>query len=177
MTKNDTAKLLASIAVAYPNFKTDKERELTGLWYTMLKEFPKELVNKAVMHHIAISKFAPTVADIRELIYEQNSLIGHEFDELWKLIIETLKTVELHPLGNGYVYPRYKLLPQEAKELVSYEELSDLGNMDSRSRDFKKREYEKKFNSNREKEKQLFLTHEKPMELIPHYKAKELTNE
>lgn len=64
MSPAEVAKLLAVLAVAYPGFEVDEAKH--RLWCEMLADLDYELASEAVRRHIAASRWAPTIAEIRE---------------------------------------------------------------------------------------------------------------
>jgi Loader and inhibitor of phage G40P len=64
MKSAEVAKLLAVIASAYPAFEvTDLKHQV---WHEMLSDLDYQVANAAVKLHLASSRFAPTIAEIRE---------------------------------------------------------------------------------------------------------------
>lgn len=74
MTRADTARLVAIVVTAYPNFDKFKDAEAVkatvNLWAVMFANDDGGLVGLAVQKHIATSKWPPSVAEIRELMLE-----------------------------------------------------------------------------------------------------------
>jgi len=68
VTKAETAKLLAYIAVAYPNGKVEPNEPTVNLWAKFTADLPVDLAQLAVDSKIATSPFPPTIADIRESV-------------------------------------------------------------------------------------------------------------
>lgn len=68
MTKAETAKLLAYIAIAYPNGKVESNEPTVNLWSKFTADLTLEQATLAVDSMIATLKFPPTIADIREAV-------------------------------------------------------------------------------------------------------------
>jgi len=64
--RSEVAKLLAVIVAAYPSFDVDDARD--RIWFEMLGDLDYQLACAAVRRHLAISRFAPTIAEIREQV-------------------------------------------------------------------------------------------------------------
>lgn len=64
MQASEVAQLVAVIAAAYPSFEVDKAR--IAVWVQMIGDLDYELAETAVRRHIALSRFPPTIAEIRE---------------------------------------------------------------------------------------------------------------
>lgn len=65
-------------------------REIKGgqasMWWNALREFPAEIVRHHLSQHVKESRFAPTVADIRDRILESDGRPGPE--EAWAAAIQ-----------------------------------------------------------------------------------------
>lgn len=70
MTRNETAKVLAIIAAAYPRFKVDTEGITLSVWHEMLGDLDYRLVQIAVQKLIYESPYPPTIADVRRQVVE-----------------------------------------------------------------------------------------------------------
>lgn len=72
MTVKETAKIMAIVKVAYPQYykdiSTEEARQMAMLWQSMLADYPYQIVSNAVKALIATSKFPPTIAEIIEKI-------------------------------------------------------------------------------------------------------------
>jgi len=68
MQASEVAKLVSVIAAAYPSFEVDKAR--VAVWVQMIGDLDYELAETAVRRHIALTKFPPTIAEIREQALE-----------------------------------------------------------------------------------------------------------
>lgn len=62
MEKKETAKLLAVIKTAFPNFEITEP--VARLWVEFMEGVPFERAQKNLKTHINTSKFPPTIADI-----------------------------------------------------------------------------------------------------------------
>lgn len=71
MKKTELIKILSYAVVNYPNFQLDDLR--IDLFYNMLKDLDKDLLQIAMLKHISISNFPPTIADLRKLCVEIGS--------------------------------------------------------------------------------------------------------
>jgi len=64
VSPTETARTLAVIAAAYPNFAVSETT--LAVWTEMLGDLEYDDVSMAVRRHIAVSRFAPSIAEIRE---------------------------------------------------------------------------------------------------------------
>ena len=91
MTKAELAKLFGILSVAYPNFGSQQNKEmLVEVWFDALQPLPYELVEMAIKSLISTSRYAPSVAEVKETVYKQNTLHGYTFDEIWNLILTVI---------------------------------------------------------------------------------------
>lgn len=68
MTREETAQLLAMLAVAYPGSKISADEMTLSLWEEMLSDLPGEVVGAATKRMIATLRFPPSVADVRQAV-------------------------------------------------------------------------------------------------------------
>lgn len=68
MTKVETATLIQTIMVMYPDSKMEADALTIGIWHEMLQDLPGEVVAAAVKRMCATLKFPPSIADIREAV-------------------------------------------------------------------------------------------------------------
>lgn len=73
MNKSETTKLLAYIAVAYPNGKVEPNEPTVNLWAQFTADLPYNAAKLAVDSMIATLKFPPSIADIREAVARAQS--------------------------------------------------------------------------------------------------------
>lgn len=66
------ANLFMGIKESYPKSGLFENRLAIEFWFKMLGDIPIDVLTKAVAKHIAINKFAPTIAEIRELATEED---------------------------------------------------------------------------------------------------------
>lgn len=67
MSKSEFNVFLNGLKELYGNDKLPKMSELSmTVWYEALKDLEFEILKKALVLHVKTSRFAPTVADLRE---------------------------------------------------------------------------------------------------------------
>ena len=70
MTKKETLQILAILKAAYPNsYNGLSKEELSGtvaVWMIQFADMPADIVLMALQKHISISKFPPSIAEIKE---------------------------------------------------------------------------------------------------------------
>lgn len=97
ITPQDINKYIATIRINFENAyktQTDEEREiLIKSWYVILKDYPKEIVDKAVINSIKYAKFAPRIGDIVEQIEKLCEAYEKGEEELWAELTGVLREV------------------------------------------------------------------------------------
>lgn len=68
MSKTEFLKLAEAIKTAYPKERLLATKEAMQLWYAMLQDIDYQTAAAAVKAYIALKKFPPTIADIREMV-------------------------------------------------------------------------------------------------------------
>lgn len=89
MAPSEVAKLLAVIAAAYPGFEVDDIR--LRVWTQMLSDLDYSVANIAVNRHIATSRFAPTIAEIREQAVIASGLEELTAAEAWGELMHAVR--------------------------------------------------------------------------------------
>lgn len=83
MNKQEFARLAMVIKTAYPKDNLIPTKEAMSIWYQMLSDIPYNIAEVALQKWISTSKWAPTIADIRE--YSSGVSTGTEltWGEAW----------------------------------------------------------------------------------------------
>lgn len=108
ITPQDVNKYIATIRINFENAyktQTDEEREiLIKSWYVILKDYPKEIVDKAVINSIKYAKFAPRIGDIVEQIEKLCEAYEKSDEELWAELTGVLREVSRNRYAYGYTF-------------------------------------------------------------------------
>lgn len=92
MTREEAIQVLTLLKAAYPRFYTGMTRAdaeaAISLWASMLADMPFEVVKIAIEKYMAVGKFPPTIADIRESALNTKELTG---DEAFGQAVEAVK--------------------------------------------------------------------------------------
>ncbi len=122
MDKETFVRILAGAGKLY-----DKEidKEIMEMWLSFFKDNTTEEFKKAMNEHIKTSRYFPTVADIKEKIYELNN--SNESDtELWEKLLSAIRNSSYHS------EEEFEKLPPVVQEYVrSPRQLQELAVMDS----------------------------------------------
>ena len=65
------------------NYNEEDLEKLTQYWYTQLKPYPKEIVDKAIINCVNTCKIPPTIAHILEIIRNMEESMQKSGIELW----------------------------------------------------------------------------------------------
>jgi len=97
LTPQDVNKYIATIRINFENAyktQTSEERQiLIKSWYEILKEYPKEVCDKAVINAIKYAKFAPRIGDVVEQIEKMRTAYEKTDSELWTELTGVLNSV------------------------------------------------------------------------------------
>jgi hypothetical protein len=97
MTKTEFSKITAAMNTYYPKEKPFPNAAAIQLWYEEFKELPYEDVVAALRRHVNVSRWCPTIAELKEAIVV-NTAGDQDWAEAWK---ECLKAV--HRFGQYQV--------------------------------------------------------------------------
>jgi hypothetical protein len=125
MTKSEAASLVALAAASYPGMQERDLKPTAQVWVSMLSDIPFKTAKQAVMKHITVGKYFPTVAEIRAQAKELTKPIKDLLpEEAWEAVI-----MKIRERTEGYPSP----LVQRAVEAVGglntigYTGMSELG--------------------------------------------------
>lgn len=94
----DINKYITTIRINFENAyktQTDEEREiLIRSWYAILKDYPKEIVDKAVLQAIKHAEYAPRIGSIVKEVERMREAYEKSDAELWAELRSVLREVE-----------------------------------------------------------------------------------
>lgn len=130
MNKNEILKMLSILQISYPNFYKgfDKEQleQAIILYEEMFKEDDSKLVFRALKEVINTSEYPPTIATIKNKIYEISHHKEPNNSELWDCLLKAIGNSSYHS------EEEYEKLPQLVKEYVrNPRQLQEMAVMDS----------------------------------------------
>lgn len=99
MTRQDTVRMFAAIAVLFPRDATfaKANREMVELWHEMLTDLPAEIAMAAVKAHAAVSPFVPGISEIRAKAAEiMQPSINITAEEAWSYAIKAVRRYGQH---------------------------------------------------------------------------------
>ena len=88
---DDFKVVIKGLTTAYPQQSFIKDEYALNLWYTALQDIPYPTLNKAATNYIMTHKFAPTIADLRELSYRLSTDAPMLAPAAWNQLIRALR--------------------------------------------------------------------------------------
>lgn len=128
ITKADTARLIGIIITAYPNidkYSSEIIEAMTNTWALMFADDDCKLVTAAVMKHIATSKWAPSIAEIRSIMVDIQRPDILPPDVAWGMISDYMYAERASPLHSNFNID-FPPLVKRAVEIVGYSTLKEL---------------------------------------------------
>lgn len=89
MTKTETAKILAIIAAAYPNFKLTEAT--AQVWHTLLSDLDYHEVETAVQVIVSTHTFPPSIAEVRKAVAQLRHPEAMSPAEAWELAAKAIR--------------------------------------------------------------------------------------
>lgn len=128
ITKADTARLIGIIITAYPNidkYSSEIIEAMTNTWALMFADDDCKLVTAAAMKHIATSKWAPSIAEIRSIMVDIQRPDILPPDVAWGIVADYMYA-ERASLLHGSFGIDLPPLVKRAVEIVGYDTLKEL---------------------------------------------------
>lgn len=128
MTRNETIKILAILKTSYPSFYKDMDDIETtiNVWSEMFIQEDYRLVSLAVKELINTYDYPPTIATIKNKMYDMTHIEELSNTDLWDALLKAIRNG-----AYGYL-EEYEKLPEEVKEyLKSPYQLRELAGMNS----------------------------------------------
>lgn len=85
---------------AYPTRNDDEMALLIESWYSILKNYPREVCNEAVMQTLKRARFAPRIGDVVETIEKMQNVFQKTDAQLWNELVKV--TPQVWGLLQGY---------------------------------------------------------------------------
>lgn len=128
ITRADTARLIGIIITAYPNidkYSSEIIEAMTNTWALMFADDDCKLVATAIMKHIATSKWAPSIAEIRSIMVDIQRPDILPPDVAWGIVSDYMYAERTSPL-HRYVRLDFPPLIKRAVEIIGYSNLKEL---------------------------------------------------
>lgn len=105
MTLLETAEIMKTITKSYPNGNKLDDEQTVQVWFAMFTEDPANLVKMAVIKHISSNKWAPSVAEIREIMTEITRPDLIPTDEAWGMVTKWIHNTSEYGDDSAQVFP------------------------------------------------------------------------
>lgn len=110
MTKEEFYPIVQTLKAVYTDPKFIPNELATNVWYELLKDLDAKLVMVAVTKYMQTKKYAPTPADVREML-EQSYLSP---DEAWSYVSNALWSCTSRSKAES----AFKKLPEECQKTI-----------------------------------------------------------
>lgn len=124
LTVNDVLQYLTMIRINFENaYKTQTQEEqklLLKSWYAILKDYPKEVCDQAVINALKNAEFAPRIGSIVKEIEKMQEAYEKSQEELWTELTATFREVAdcAYKFRFTYVEENGKTQGENARERV-----------------------------------------------------------
>lgn len=166
MTDEETRKILTILKTTYPQSFKDWNKEQASmfldLWSEAFKFDDVEIVVKAVKHIIYTDtrEFAPNIAQVKNAMFGLYIDTQTDVNDAWSLVLKGAKC----DISSARSY--YNKLPENVQKAISPAFLQELGYSTSEQVGYKRLEFEKKYKSVLEHDKNLYLCGEISIEQL-----------
>lgn len=114
MTFKEFEKFADAIKTYFPRENIFPSKESARLWYEELKDLDYQMAAMELRKYVALNRFAPTIADIRECLIDFADKKELSAPESWEIVIMEVREVE----ESGVAKKKFEVLPELAKKAV-----------------------------------------------------------
>lgn len=90
MERDEFKTLTKAMKAVYPGQSFIPDQDAFAVWYALLKDMPYEVVSAAIQKHMMTSRFAPTIAEIREAAADIASPAEMSEMEAWSMVYRAI---------------------------------------------------------------------------------------
>lgn len=91
MTFNEFKVLVKGMKSVYTKDNFLPDAESIKIWYSLLKDIPYEVLNVSIQKYMMTNKFAPTIADLRELSTEAVQGKISDWGDGWEQVLRAVR--------------------------------------------------------------------------------------
>lgn len=91
MTASEFSTFSAAIKTYFPKENVLPTKESMTLWYSALKDIPHDVASAALMQYVQTNKFAPTIAELREIATTIQSGNLPDWGEAWEKTLSAIR--------------------------------------------------------------------------------------
>ncbi len=121
MNKQEFSKIAMAIKTYYPNQNLLPNQQAMELWYLQLQDIPYKVCMAVVNKWVALNKWAPTIADIREGSVEIVEGGKKDWSEAWEEVLFNIREYGFHRAEDGL--ERLSGITRQAVERIGYTRL------------------------------------------------------
>ena len=127
MNKQEFSKIAMALRTYYPNQNLIPNKEAMELWYLQLQDIPYKVCMAVVNKWVALNKWSPTIADIRENAV--NIVQGEEkpWSDAWQDVLLNIREYGYHRAEEGL--ERLSGATREAVDRLGYVRLCHSDNI------------------------------------------------
>ena len=112
MERNEFAVLTKAMKAVYSDPKFIADQDAFNVWYELLKDIPYEICQAAIHKYMSTNRFAPTIADIRQLATDIVTPEDMNEGEAWSLVYKAI-------CNSAYnAQEEFEKLPKECQKAV-----------------------------------------------------------
>lgn len=101
MNKQEFSKIAMAIKTYYPNQNLLPNQQAMELWYLQLQDIPYKVCMAVVNKWVALNKWAPTIADIRENAVDIADGDQKDWSEAWQDVLLNIREYGYHRAEDG----------------------------------------------------------------------------
>lgn len=101
MNKQEFSKIAMAIRTYYPNQNIMPNQQAMELWYLQLQDIPYKVCMAVVNKWVALNKWAPTIADIRENVVDIADGDQKDWSEAWQDVLLNIREYGYHRAEEG----------------------------------------------------------------------------
>lgn len=121
MNKQEFSKIAMAIRTYYPNQNIMPNQQAMELWFVQLQDIPYKVCMSVVNKWVALNKWAPTIADIREGSVEIAEGGKKDWSEAWEEVLFNIREYGFHRAEDGL--ERLTGITRQAVERIGYTRL------------------------------------------------------
>ena len=91
MTKEEFSKIAMALRTYYPSQSLLPNNAAMELWYQQLQDIPYQVCTLALNQWVAVNKWAPTIADLREAAMDVSTKDLPDWSEAWETVIKNIQ--------------------------------------------------------------------------------------
>jgi hypothetical protein len=104
MTKEEFSKIAAALRTYYPSQNIMPNRQSMELWYMQLCDIDYQIMTMALNQWVAVNKWSPTIADLREAAYNITSPGIPDWDSAYEDVRKNIRKYGFYNAEEGLAH-------------------------------------------------------------------------